>query len=52
MDRGAWGATVQRIAKNQTQLSMQAWLLRGREVDYGLVVVVQSQSHVQLFVTP
>ena len=24
MDRGAWQATVHRVAKNQTQLSMQA----------------------------
>ena len=24
MDRGAWRATVQRVAKNGTQLSMQA----------------------------
>ena len=52
MNRGAWGATVQRIAKNQTRLSTYAWRLRGREVGYGVVVVVQSLSDVQLFVTP
>ena len=46
-DRGAWGVTVQRIAKNQTWLSTYAGRLRGREVGYG-VVIVQSLSQVRL----
>ena len=31
MDRGAWGATVHRVSKNQTQLSTHPWCQCGRE---------------------
>ena len=53
MDRGAWWATVYRVAKSQTQLKRLSMPAQGEySCDSLLLSTVQSLSRVQLFATP